>query len=62
MAELTQLTGGSKPPVMRVHSDQAGEFLSPVVMEWLKQHNIKQTLLRVMTLLKTVLLNVGSIW
>ena len=43
MAELTQLTGGSKPPVMRVHSDQAGEFLSPVVMEWLKQHNIKQT-------------------
>ena len=43
MAELTQWTGGSKPPVMRVHSDQAGEFLSPVVMEWLKQHNIKQT-------------------
>ena len=43
MAELIQLTGGSKPPVMRVHSDQAGEFLSPVVMEWLKQHNIKQT-------------------
>ena len=30
MAERTQLTGGSKPPVMRVHSDQAGEFLSPV--------------------------------
>ena len=28
---------------MRVHSDQAGEFLSPVVMDWLKQHNIKQT-------------------
>ena len=43
MAELTQMTGGSKPPVMRVHSDQAGEFLSPVVMEWLKQHNVKQT-------------------
>ena len=43
VVELTQLTGGSKPPVMRVHSDQAGEFLSPVVMEWLKQHNIKQT-------------------
>ena len=44
LAELTQMTGGSKPPVMRVwHSDQAGEFLSPVVMEWLKQHNIKQT-------------------
>ena len=43
MAELTQMTGGSKPPVMRVHSDQAGEFLSPVVMEWLKHHNIKQT-------------------
>ena len=43
VAELTQLTGGSKPPVMRVHSDQAGEFLSPVVMEWLKQHNIRQT-------------------
>ena len=43
VAERTQLTGGSKPPVMRVHSDQAGEFLSPVVMEWLKQHNIRQT-------------------
>ena len=43
MAELTEMTGGSKPPVMRVHSDQAGEFLSPVVMEWLKQHNVKQT-------------------
>ena len=43
LAELTQMTGGSKPPVMRVHSDQAREFLSPVVMEWLKQHNIKQT-------------------
>ena len=43
MTELTQLTGGSKPPVMRVHPDQAGEFLSPVVMEWLKQHNVKQT-------------------
>ena len=43
VAELTQMTGGSKPPVMRVHSDQAGEFLSPVVMEWLKQHNIRQT-------------------
>ena len=43
MAEITIMTGGSKPPVMRVHSDQAGEFLSPIVMEWLKQNNIKQT-------------------
>ena len=43
MAELTLMTGGSKPQVMRVHSDQAGEFLSPIVMEWLKQNNVKQT-------------------
>ena len=41
MAELTQMTGGSKPPVMRVHSDQAGEFLSPVVMEWPLQFRLK---------------------
>ena len=40
---LQDVVAGSKPPVMRVHSDQAGEFLSPVVMEWLKQHNIRQT-------------------
>ena len=43
VAELNTYTGGSKPPVLRIHSDQAREFLSQVVMEWLMQHNIKQT-------------------
>ena len=43
VAELNSYTGGSKPPVLRIHSDQAREFLSQVVMEWLMQHNIKQT-------------------
>ena len=33
----------SKPPVLRKHSDQAREFLSQAVMEWLMHHNIKQT-------------------
>ena len=31
VSEITVMTGGSKPPVMRCHSDQAGEFLSPVI-------------------------------
>ena len=44
VAELSTYTGGSKPPVLRVHSDQAREILSQPVMEWLMQHNIKQTL------------------
>ena len=43
VAELNTYTGGSKPPVLRIHSDQAREFLSEAVMEWLMQHNIKQT-------------------
>ena len=43
VAELNAYTGGSKPPVLRIHSDQAREFLSQAVMEWLMRHNIKQT-------------------
>ena len=43
VSEITVMTGGSKPLVVRCHSDQAGEVLSPVIMEWLKDHNIKQT-------------------
>ena len=43
VADLTTLTGGSKPPVARVHSDQAKEFLSHMVMEWLKDQGIRQT-------------------
>ena len=43
VAELNTYTGGSKPPVLRIHSDQAREFLSQPVMEWLMHHNIKQT-------------------
>ena len=43
VADLNTLTGGSKPPVARVHSDQAKEFLSHMVVEWLKDHGIRQT-------------------
>ena len=43
VADLNTLTGGSKPPVARAHSDQAKEFLSHMVMEWLKEHGIRQT-------------------
>ena len=43
VADLNTLTGGSKPPVARVHSDQAKEFLSHMVMEWLKEQGIRQT-------------------
>ena len=43
IADLNTLTGGSKPPVTRVHSDQAKEFLSRPVVEWLKEKGIRQT-------------------
>ena len=43
VAELNTYTGGSKPPALKIHSDQAREFLSQPVMEWLMRHNIKQT-------------------
>ena len=43
VADLNTLTGGSKPPVTRVHSDQAKEFLFRPVMEWLKEKGISQT-------------------
>ena len=39
VAELNTYTGG----VLRIRSDQAREFLSQAVMEWLMHHNIKQT-------------------
>ena len=38
VAELNTYTVGSKPPVLRIHSDQAREFLSQPVMEWLMHH------------------------
>ena len=43
IADLNTLKGGSKPPVIRAHSDQAKEFLSQHVMEWLKEKGIRQT-------------------
>ena len=43
VAVLNTYTGGSKPPVLRVHSDQAHEFLSQPVIEWLTQRNMKQS-------------------
>ena len=44
VAELNAYMGGGLNHLfLRIHSDQAKEFLSQVVMEWLMQHNIKQT-------------------
>ena len=55
VAELNTYFGGSKPPVLRVRSDQAREFLSQPVMEWLMRHNGKQT-----SLLLAILLLMGA--
>ena len=52
VADLNTLTGGSKPPVARVHSDQAKEFLSHMVMEWLKEQGIRQTFTSTLMILK----------
>ena len=54
VSELTVMTGAPKPPVVRCHSDQAGEFLSPVIMEWLKDQSINRLLHLHMTLLRMV--------
>ena len=35
--DLRALTGGSRPPILRLHSDKAREFLSPTIRAYLSQ-------------------------
>ena len=41
--DLRALTGGSRPPILRMHSDKAREFLSPVIRTHLSQQGVRQT-------------------
>ena len=41
--DLRALTGGSRPPILRMHSDKAREFLSPVIRAYLSQQGVRQT-------------------
>ena len=41
--DLRALTGGSRPPILRSHSDRASEFLSPAIREYLSQQGVRQT-------------------
>ena len=43
--DLRALTGGSRPPILRMHSDKAREFLSPVIRTYLSQQGVRQTVL-----------------
>eukprot|EP00971_Amphidinium_carterae_P216958 4306905-Amphidinium_carterae.1 len=43
MEELRTITGGSRPPVLRAHSDRAAAFLGKDVKQFLQAHNIRQT-------------------
>eukprot|EP00971_Amphidinium_carterae_P090273 1787355-Amphidinium_carterae.1 len=43
MEELRYLTGGSRPPVLRAHSDRAAAFLGKDVKNFLKEHDVRQT-------------------
>eukprot|EP00971_Amphidinium_carterae_P088244 1745513-Amphidinium_carterae.1 len=43
MEELRTLTGGSRPPVLRAHSDRAKAFLGKDVTTFLREHDIRQT-------------------
>ena len=42
-ADLRSLTGGSRPLVLRLHSDTAREFLAPVIRTYLSQQGAQQT-------------------
>ena len=42
--DLRSLTGGSSPPVLRLHSDKAKEFLSPLIMAYLSRQGVRQTM------------------
>ena len=41
--DLRALTGGSRPPILRLHSDKASEFLSPQIRAYLAQQGVRQT-------------------
>ena len=41
--DLCALTGGSRPPILRLHSDKASEFLSPPIRAYLSQQGVRQT-------------------
>ena len=41
--DLRALTGGSRPPILRLHSDKASEFLTPAIRAYLSQQGIRQT-------------------
>ena len=41
--DLRALTGGSRPPILRLHSDKASEFLSPSIRTYLSQQGVRQT-------------------
>ena len=41
--DLRALTGGSRPPILRLHSDKASEFLSPAIRTYLSQQGVRQT-------------------
>ena len=42
--DLRALTGGSRPPILRLHSDKASEFLTPTIRAYLSQQGVRQTL------------------
>ena len=42
--DLRALTGGSRPPILWLHSDKAREFLSPVIRTYLSQQRVRQTM------------------
>ena len=41
--DLRSLTGGSRPPILRLHSDKAKECLAPVIRTYLSQQGVRQT-------------------
>ena len=41
--DLRALTGGSRPPILRLHSDKASEFLTPAIRAYLSQQGVRQT-------------------
>ena len=41
--DLRALTGGSRPPILRLHSDKASEFLSSAIRTYLSQQVVRQT-------------------
>ena len=41
--DLRALTGGSRPPILRLHSDKAIEFLTPTIRANLSQQGVRQT-------------------